>query len=135
MKQASGFLGTALKIGLVVVLLLGLVGGGLAAWTWYNTAGSSVTFRTEKVTRGNLVATISSTGTIEPEEVVDVGAQVAGQILRFGPDPDDSSKTVNYRTVVNEGTILAQLDDSLFRARVDQTKATLESAKADLRSK
>jgi len=38
-------------------------------------------FRTAAVERGNLIVTISATGTVEPEEVIDVGAQVAGQIL------------------------------------------------------
>ena len=36
--------------------------------------------------RGNLIATISATGTVEPEEVIDVGAQVAGRIVEFGKD-------------------------------------------------
>ena len=31
--------------------------------------------------------TISATGTLEPEEVVDVTAQVSGQIVSFGDDP------------------------------------------------
>jgi HlyD family secretion protein len=135
MKQASGSLGTVLKYVLIVVLLLVLAGAGWATWNWYHSGGQGASYRTEKVTRGKLVATISSTGTVEPEEVIDVGAQVAGQILRFGPDPDDSSKTVDYRSNVRQGTILAELDDALFRARVEQAKADLESKKADLESK
>src|SRR5262249_14632493 len=79
----------------------------------------------------------SSTGTVEPEEVVDVGAQVAGQILRFGPDPADSTgtKTIDYCSNVEKGTELAYLDPALFEARVEQTEANLRSAKADLGSK
>ena len=33
-----------------------------------------------------LVSTINATGTIEPMEVIDVGAQVAGLIRSFGKD-------------------------------------------------
>ena len=47
----------------------------------------------------------------EPEEVIDVGAQVAGQILSFGKDAD--GKTVDYGSHVREGTVLARIDDWL----------------------
>jgi len=43
-------------------------------------------FRTLPIQRGDLVPTISATGTVEPEKVVDVGAQVAGLIQAFGKD-------------------------------------------------
>src|SRR5262245_48929897 len=115
MKQASGSLGTVLKYVLIVILVLLLVGAGWATWSWYHSNGQAVTFRTEKVAKGKLVATISSTGTVEPEEVVDVGAQVAGQILRFGPDPADSTgtKTIDYCSNVEKDTVLAYLDPAL----------------------
>ena len=40
---------------------------------------TSAGFKTVQVKRGDLQATISATGTVEPEEVVDIGAQVARQ--------------------------------------------------------
>jgi HlyD family secretion protein len=52
-------------------------------------------FRTVPVTRGDLRATISATGTVEPEEVVDVGAQVAGKIVAFGKDKN--GKGIDWR--------------------------------------
>jgi HlyD family secretion protein len=45
-------------------------------------------FRTAPVERGDLLSTISATGTVEPEEVVDVGAQVMGRIRDLGVDLD-----------------------------------------------
>jgi len=41
-----------------------------------------------------VAASISASGTIEPEEVVDVGAQVAGLIKSFGTDVQ--GKTIDY---------------------------------------
>lgn len=76
--------------------------------------------------------TIEANGTVEPIEVVDVGSQVAGQINSFGEDPSDPEKSVSYRSAVEEGTVLARLDDALFRARVEQSRAQLERAKADV---
>src|SRR5262245_2958992 len=94
---------------LVGVALLGGAGWGL--WNWRNGGVDGPSFRTERATRGNLVALISASGTVVPEEVVDVGAQVAGQIVAFGPDLDDSRRTIDYRSRVEEGTILARIDD------------------------
>src|SRR5205814_6963174 len=75
-----------------------------------------------------------------PEEVVDVGAQVAGQINAFGTDPRSPGKLIDYRSEVEEGTILAKIDDSLYaadvasaQAQVDQAKANVQRAQADLR--
>jgi HlyD family secretion protein len=65
---------------------------------------------------------------VEPEEVVDVGAQVAGQINSFGKDKN--GKTIDYGSVVEEGTILAQIDDSLYAADVALANAQLQQAKA-----
>jgi len=82
------------------------------------------------VMRGDLQAIISATGTVEPEEVVDVGAQVAGRIVAFGKDKD--GKTVDYGSVVEAGTILAQIDDALYAADLANTKAQLEQNKANV---
>jgi HlyD family secretion protein len=85
-------------------------------------------FRTAVVKRGDLVASISATGTVEAEELVDVGAQVAGRIVAFGKDQD--GRMVDYGSRVEEGTILAQIDDALYAADVAQVKAQVQQAKA-----
>ncbi len=123
-----------MKLVLTALLVLVLAaGGGLGVWYWQSQHGPRNTFRTAAVERGDLLATISATGTTEPEEVIDVGAQVAGRIEKFGRDPNDSRKAIDYGTEVEEGTVLAQLDDSLYRAKVEQCKANLARAEADLK--
>ncbi len=112
---------------LVVLLALASIGGGGAAWYFYEENEQPTTFRTVPVERGDLQATISSTATIEPEEVVDIGAQVAGMIKFFGKDPREKTKDVDYGTPVEEGTVLAQIDDSIYKTQVDGAKATLDS--------
>jgi len=87
-------------------------------------------FRTVAVKRGDLLATISATGTVEPEEVVDIGAQVAGKIVSFGTDKN--GKQVDYGSVVEGGTVLARIDDALYAADVEAAKATLGQSKAAL---
>lgn len=111
-----------------------LAGMAFVAFAAYRFVGSedkpAVQYRTAPVKRGDLLATIGATGTVEPEELVDVGAQVAGQILAFGKD--GSGKTIDYGSVVEEGMVLARIDDSLFAADVATAKAQLEQARAGL---
>ena len=109
-----------------------LGGGAAGVWYWNDLRGQHVDFRTTAIRRGDLLATVSATGTLEPEEVVDVGAQIAGQIESFGKDPRDPGKSISYGSPVEEGTVLAQLDDALFKARVDQARASLGKAEADV---
>jgi HlyD family secretion protein len=117
-----------------LLMLLGVLWGGGACgfWYWTDQRGQSVSYRTVKLERGDLCATISATGTLEPEDVVDVGAQVAGLIEKFGSDPKNATKVVTYGTQVEEGTVLAQLDSALFKARVDQARGRVAKAKADI---
>ena len=109
-------------VGLVAVLLLlgHLLEGG----------GRSNGFSTVPVKRGDLLATISATGTVEPEQVIDIGAQVAGMILSFGRDAH--GKLVDYGSVVKQGSVLAHIDDTLYVAAVAIDKAALQQARANL---
>jgi HlyD family secretion protein len=105
-----------------------LLVGGWGVWQWRAHAAHKPAFREATVKRGDLFVTITATGTLEPEEVVDVGAQVEGQINVFGKDKN--GKSIDYGSVVEEGTVLAKIDDSLYRADVDLAKAQLDQDKA-----
>ena len=109
----------------VAVLAIGLV-----VWWWHARNGAPLSYRTATVIRGDVAATISASGTIEPVEVVDVGAQVAGLIKSFGKDV--SGKTVDYGSLVDEGAVLANIDDSVYVADLSVAKAGELSADANL---
>jgi len=111
----------------VALVVLGLAGGA-AAWLLRWQEAPRVSYRTAPIARGDLLETISATGTIEPEEVIDVGAQVAGLILSFGKDA--AGKTVDYGSAVEEGTVLARIDDSVYADQVAEAAAQLQSATA-----
>ena len=110
---------------LFLVVVACLAGGMTTSWHLYRANASEPLFRTDHPTRGSLVATIVATGTIEPEEVIDVGAQVAGQILSFGRDPANPKRTIDYGSSVEQGTVLARIDDSLYAPEVDIARADL----------
>jgi HlyD family secretion protein len=114
---------------LVVVILLALAGGG--GWYYLRGGQKLVAFKTEAVKRTNVTATIAATGTVEPEETVDIGAQVAGRILSFGKDVN--GQQIDYGSVVEAGTVLAKIDDSGYVSALACAQATVDEDKAGIR--
>ncbi|MGA1978951.1 MAG: efflux RND transporter periplasmic adaptor subunit [Sedimentisphaerales bacterium] len=118
------------KTTIIAIVALGLI-GIIGVWYSHHSAGGqALSYSTAEVKRDDLIITISATGTVEPEEVVDVGAQVAGIVNYFGKDKDGNS--IDYGSVVEEGTVLAQIDDSLYAADVAMDTAQLQEANAKL---
>jgi multidrug efflux pump subunit AcrA (membrane-fusion protein) len=112
----------------LVVGLAGLVAAGLASFHRGNKSPAS-DYQFSTVRRGDLTVSINATGTLEPEEVIDVGAQVAGRISSFGKDKN--GKPVDYGSIVEAGIVLARIDESLYQSDVDQAKAALTQSKAN----
>ncbi len=117
-------------LGLLFVAVLAGVGG----W-YYLQVGSTEPpkFRSLPVTRSNILIAVSATGTVEPVEIIDVGAQIIGSVKSFGPDPDRPGQTVDFRSRVKEGEVLAQLDDSPHRAELEKAQAALRLAEAEMK--
>lgn len=111
-------------IGITVLVLV--IGSGI--WFLLHGNSASSTYRTAGIVRDNLLVSISATGTLQPEEVIDVGAQVAGQIIAFGKDA--AQRTIDYGSAVEEGTVLARIDDAIYSADLAQAEAQLQSAQA-----
>ena len=121
----------------ITLVVLGTIGYGGYYIYERATAPAERVYRTAPVKRGGIIANINATGTIEPEEVVDIGAQVAGRINSFGMDK--AGKPIDYGSVVEAETILAQIDASLYesdlaqaRAQFDVDTAGVAKAQADL---
>jgi HlyD family secretion protein len=128
--------GTFLKTTFAILILLGVAGGGAAYYAQHKTAAATAArLSTVAVKRGDLLSTIGATGTVEPEEVVNVGARVAGLIESFGNDPQypkDPGKFVDYGTIVNKGDLLAEIDPTPYEISLEQAKATFEQSEANL---
>ena len=119
---------------LIILLLLIAALAALAVWGYrsYSDTGEKTVFRTDQLARAELMRTISATGTVEPEELVNVGAQVQGMIAKFGTDT--AGKSVDYGSVIREGDILALIDDSLYSAELKSAEAEQLQAKASIQS-
>ena len=100
---------------------------------WQTTKSNSQTryeYRTDEAVTSRIAHTISASGTVEPEELVNVGSQVTGKIMSFGKDLD--GKPIDYRSKVKKGMILAQIDDVLYAAELRQRKAEKLQAEASI---
>ncbi len=78
------------------------------------------------VSFGSIENTISSAGTLQPFDYVDVGAQVSGQLEKLYVDVGD---------VVEEGDVLAEIDARTQQSRVDASRSAIEAQEAQLSSR
>jgi HlyD family secretion protein len=116
---------------ILVIVLLVIAGGAYGGWKWYDSRGDAQpVYRTGTVKKTDIAQTISATGTVVPEDVIDVGAQVNGQIDTFGTDK--AGKQVDYRSEVVEGQTLATIDDALYQADLSSARAQKASAQAQV---
>ena len=116
---------------IVPVAVVAVIAAG--AWFGYRMFGKTearYVFRTEQLSRRDLVRTISASGTVEPEELVNVGAQVTGKIMAFGKDADGN--TIDYGSRIKAGALLAQIDDVLYSAELRECKAKKLQAEAEI---
>ena len=120
---------------IVIILIVLAAAAGAVYWFFLRKSPETapkMEFKVDTVNRGNVRRTISATGTVEPEELVNVGAQVNGKIMSFGKDAD--GKTVDYGSKVKTGMILAQIDDVTYKADLQEKEAQLEQANAAIMS-
>jgi HlyD family secretion protein len=119
MKPRSSLL---IKLALPVVLIV-IAAGAYPHWHAQRQAADTARYKTEQVTSGDIVQTVSANGTLNPVVLVNVGTQVSGTVKKLYADFNDH---------VKQGQILMELDDALFQAQVKQDQANMNSAKASL---
>jgi HlyD family secretion protein len=98
--------------GVALLIVVGLV-------FWPRSTTSQ--YKAQAVTQGTLTVSVSATGTIQPVDQVEVGAEITGRIVELLAD---------YNDEVKAGQVLARLDTALLEAKVAQSEANLLSAQA-----
>ncbi len=84
---------------------------------------SAPKFRTQKVTRGEIVWDVRTSGTIEPVLKVTIGTFVSGPIIEINADFND---------VVKKGMLLAKVDPRIYQAAVSRDEAALAISRAEV---
>jgi HlyD family secretion protein len=96
----------------------------IATATWWTFAGrSTLRYVTVPVAKGAVTRTVTATGTVNPELTIIVGAAVSGIIQELYCD---------YNTQVKKGQVCAKIDPRPYQSVVDQNRANLAVAKAQL---
>ena len=95
---------------------------GLGAMLWW-ASRPVTTYESTPVARGEVEATVTAIGVVQPRRYVDVGAQVSGQITRLLVTPG---------TQVQKGALLVEIDPSVQKATVDAGRASLAGLSAQL---
>ena len=106
-------------LGLLIVVV---IGAGAGAY-YYKRGDATVDAITSPISRGDIVDSVGTTGTLQAVTTVQVGSQVSGNISYLGAD---------FNSIVRKDQVIARLDPSLFQAQSDQSKANLLKAQADV---
>lgn len=114
MKKKVLWMIVALVVVTALVLGLTVLKGG---------KGNEVKYRTEAIGRGDIEAVVVTSGTLNPIDTIDIGAQVSGKITKLYAD---------FNTPVKAGDIVAELDQEQLKMKIQQNEASYQTRSAAL---
>ncbi len=108
----------------LAALLVLALGGTAATVAWQRAKKRAIPgYITAVVERRDLKVTVTATGTMEPANMVDVGAEISGRLV---------SVLVDFNDAVKKGQLLAEIDPEPWRIRVAEAKAQAAAAEASI---
>lgn len=113
----------SLRTAAAALFALALAGGGWWAWQTWARAPQAEPFITAVVQHGDIEDLVGATGSLQPRDYVDVGAQVSGQLTKLH---------VEVGAEVKQGQLLAEIDATQSAARVEANRASLRAQQATL---
>ncbi len=102
----------------VIAAVAATVGG-----YYYTRPGPEPTVTTVTVSRGDIVESVGATGTLDAVTSVTVGSQVSGIIQELYAD---------FNSIVRKGQVIARLDPTMIQTQIEQARANLVRAQADV---
>lgn len=111
----------------LLILVPALLAGGWYAWPkLFGSRDPNGGYQFSAVQRGDVEDVVTATGTLQPRDYVDVGAQVSGQLRKIHVEVGDTVKA---------GDLLADIDPTVYLARVDASRAQLKNLRAQLKDR
>jgi HlyD family secretion protein len=107
----------------LLVLALLILAAVAAAYLYEGQGASRPSYTTQPVKRGDLTVLVTTTGSVQPTEQVDISSEMSGTVRDVN---------VDYNSEVKSGEVLAVLDTNKLEADVKSTRAKLDSAKANV---
>ena len=115
------------RLVLILLALLAIGAGAVGGWRWWTAPGEASTApATQKVVVGDVENSVSALGTLQPQNYVDVGTQVSGQLQTIKVEVGDK---------VEQGQLLAEIDPTVYLARVNADEAQLLNLQAQMQEK
>jgi len=111
------------KVIWIIVAVVIVAGAILGLTVFRNGKNGEIKYKTETLARGDVEALVVTSGTLNPIEIVDVGAQVSGKIEKLYAD---------FNSPVTKGQIVAELDQEPLKMKIDQNEANYKSRMASL---
>ncbi len=105
-----------IALGVIIALIV-------AGYFLFRSEDNVLKFRTEKISKGEIVSLVTASGTVNAVTMVLVGTQVSGTIKNI---------YVGFNSVVKKGQLIAQIDPAVFEAQVEQAKANVLFAHANV---
>lgn len=109
---------------LILTVIVGLV-GGVVVWRAKASEADRPRYETAEIEKGNLEVTVSTTGTIESVDAVEIGAEVSGRV---------DEVLVDFNDQVTKDQVLARINTEQLDARVKEARAQAAVAAASVRS-
>ncbi len=111
------------RIAFLIVAILVSIG----VWKiFFSRSNEAANYITATVERSDIQNLVTATGILQPRDYVDVGAQVSGQVKKL---------LVVVGQQVKAGDLLAEIDATVYLAKVDGIRAQLQNQKAQLGDK
>ena len=111
-----------MKKTMLVLLVLGLLLSA-GAYSYLRESEIVPEVFTTTISVGDIVDAVGATGSLEAVTTVQVGSQVSGKIQDLYAD---------FNSIVRQGEVIARLDPSLFETQIEQARANLVRAQAEV---
>jgi len=107
---------------IISLVVIAAVAASVGAY-YYTRPGPEPNVSTAAATRGDIIESVGATGTFEAITSVTVGSQVSGTIQELRAD---------FNSIVSKGQVIARLDPAMIQTQIEQSKANLVRAQADV---
>lgn len=111
------------RFAIIAILPAGFLIGLGGAGYWWISREETPAYVTAPVSRGDIERDITMTGSVNPQVTVQVGSYVSGIVKSLGCD---------FNTEVKVGQVCARIDPQPFQVVVDQSRADVTTAEAQL---
>ncbi len=108
--------------GIIFIIIVILAAAGGTGYYFFGRPEKQPEYSTVKVSKGNIVQSISATGALQTTSQVTISSQVSGNVVEIGADFNDK---------VKKNQMLLKIDPTTYEQRLKQADADLVAAKAN----